>query len=193
MNPYFPVDSKHSKSVPWYRRYRVVSWRPNSTSDWRLKRYQLIKLLWLASDSRFSSLKSDYREPHGESTDNGQVIGNQQLTCRGLLRATDRRDARGLAWGRPTAFTTCEAKQYQGANARLPIRGFMAPLANKWEVISKPMREPRLGSFPLRDSRSITKPSGRSLAMVTSPSIELATVCRRNTWAARSGFGMTVG
>lgn len=63
----------------------VVSLRPNSTSDWRLKRYQLIPHPRFASDNRFSHLKTYRRGPHGESTDDGQVPCNQQLTSGRVL------------------------------------------------------------------------------------------------------------
>lgn len=56
---------------------RGVIWRPNGTSDWRLKQYQLIPHSRASSDGRLSFPNAVPRVPHGESTDNGQVLRNQ--------------------------------------------------------------------------------------------------------------------
>lgn len=54
-----------------------VSWRPNGTSDWRLKQYQLIPRSRASFDGRLSFPDAVPRVAHGESTDNGQVLRNQ--------------------------------------------------------------------------------------------------------------------
>ena len=93
----------------------AVRWRPNGTTDWRLKRYQLIPHPRLSSDGRLSSLKANPRVPHGESTGDGQILCNQQLTYRWLFRAADRGDARSLPRGGSATFAPSRAKQYRGA------------------------------------------------------------------------------
>lgn len=57
----------------------LVSWRPNSTTDLRLKQYQLIPYPRLSSDGRLSILIADLREPHGESIGDGQVLSLARL------------------------------------------------------------------------------------------------------------------
>ena len=76
------AQQNHPHDVERDAPYLRVSWRPNGTTDWRLKRYQLIPHPRLRSDGWLSSVKADPREPHGESTGDGQVLCNQQLTLR---------------------------------------------------------------------------------------------------------------
>jgi hypothetical protein len=60
-----------TKAIHWFYRYHpmltarstTVSLRPNGTTDWRLKRYQLIPHPRFSSDGRLSIPKSVLREP----------------------------------------------------------------------------------------------------------------------------------
>ena len=97
--------AKNKVPISGHRHFATpVSLRPNGTTDWRLKRYQLIPHPRFSSDGRLSIPKSVLREPHCESTGDGQVLCNQQLTISGLFRTTDRPDPSCVTWSRPAAF-----------------------------------------------------------------------------------------
>ena len=91
----------------------AVSLRSNSTSDWRLKRYQLIPHPGPASDGGFSHPKTYRRGPHGESTGDGQVPCDQQLTRCRLLQRRIAKTLGCLSRGGATAFGRRNFKQYQ--------------------------------------------------------------------------------
>ena len=95
----------------------------------------------------FLSRNADPREPHGESTDGGQVLCKKQLMCCRLLRAAHRLDARCLTRSRLAPFAEPRGKRYHGANGVGQSAATGASYASRRPKLQPPRRFVPLGRF----------------------------------------------